>query len=253
MAQSNISVVIICRNAASTIQKVIAGALQVSDDVIVADNGSTDATIELVAHTQAKLLVTDWQGYGATKNLADTYARHDWILSIDADEYIDEKLAKQLLAASLNDITAVYTFKRVNYLGSHAIRFGEWGKGTGLVTRLFNRNNASWDTSPVHENLLFQQSGPTIRLEGTLHHYTSPAIGVYQEKLDKYAVLMAEKYRLKGKKASVFKQLFSPAFNFIQNYLFKGGFLDGKDGWDIAKAHAAYTWRKYALLKKRTE
>lgn len=251
MANDKISVVIICRNAVLTIEKVIAGSLSVSDDVLVIDSGSTDGTLEKVKATAARLITTEWMGYGATKNYGNTLASHDWIMSLDADEYIDAALADSILKADLTNNTTSYKMKRINYLGSHAIRFGEWGKGSGLVHRLFNRNNTGWDTSPVHEKLLFTTEGAVVTLSGALHHYTSPDIATYQQKLDRYAALMAEKYRAKGKKASVIKIIFSPAFNFVQNYLFKGGFLDGKDGWAIARAHARYTYLKYQLLQQK--
>lgn len=251
MAVSSLSVVIICRNAVSTIEKVIAGALAVSDDVLVIDSGSTDGTLEKVKGTAARLVTTKWLGYGATKNYGNSLARHDWIMSLDADEYIDGELADSIRKADLSDGTVSYKMKRINYLGNHAIRYGEWGKGTGLVHRLFNRNNTLWDASPVHEKLLFTTEGVVVTLTGALHHYTSPDIHIYRQKLDRYAELMAEKYRAKGKKASGIKLLFSPAFNFVQNYLFKGGFLDGKDGLAIACAHARYTWLKYQLLQKK--
>lgn len=248
MENDKISVVIICRDAAATIEKVIASSFQISEDVLVIDSGSTDGTLEKVKATGARLVETVWQGYGATKNYGNTLAKNNWIFSLDADEYIDAELALEVSKLTLTDNTASYTTRRINYLGNHAIRFGEWGKGSGLVHRLFNRTNASWDTSPVHEKLLFNTEGAIHRLGGSLHHYTSPDIETYQRKLNKYATLMAEKYRLKGKKATPFKRLLSPLFNFTQNYVFKGGFLDGKDGWKIARAHARYTFLKYQLL-----
>jgi glycosyltransferase involved in cell wall biosynthesis len=250
MAAFSLSVVIICRNAALTIEKVIQGALSVSNDVVVIDSGSTDGTTDKIRRTGVRLVETTWRGYGATKNYGNALAVNDWILSLDADEYIDDILAESIHKADFSDETVSYRMKRINYLGSHPIRFGEWGKGSGFVHRIFNRINVAWDDSPVHENLVFRKAGPVKNLAGTLHHYTSPDIASYQQKLYSYAELMADKYRLKGKKASIFSLLLSPAFNFIKSYLVKGGFLDGRDGWTIARANARYTFRKYQLLRK---
>jgi hypothetical protein len=60
----------------------------------------------------------------------------------------------------------------------------------------------------------------------------------------------AKKYVEAGKRANFFKQYFSPVFAFIQHYIFRLGFLDGKEGFIIAKTTARYTFLKYRYLKE---
>jgi hypothetical protein len=174
---------------------------------------------------------------------------HNWIFSLDADEWLDEKLIESIKKADLSNPDVLFTNERLNYLGLKPIRFGEWRND--IVLRLFNKQNAAWDVSPVHEELIIRNDGERVRLKGVLHHYTSPGIEVYKRKLEKYAALNAEKYFEKGKKAYWYKRYLSPALNFIQNYIFKAGFLDGKEGLQIAFAHAGYTFKKYHLLKAK--
>jgi glycosyltransferase involved in cell wall biosynthesis len=244
-----ISTVIICKNARSTIKEAIGSALLLTDDVVVIDSGSTDGTIELVAKTPAGLKQVTWNGYGNAKNVGNEIAENDWILSLDSDEYLDDKLIGSLKKADLANQQNVFTFLRLNYLGNKAVHYGAWGND--IVLRLFNRHNASWDTAPVHEELILKSTPNIIKLKGVLHHSTSPDIATYKAKLKKYAALNAEKYYEKNKKASLLKLYLSPVVNFLQNYILKRGFLDGKEGWQIALAHATYTYEKYKLLKAK--
>jgi glycosyltransferase involved in cell wall biosynthesis len=238
-----VSVVIICFNAAATIQQTLASAYLLSDDVIVVDSGSTDSTLALVQTTGAKLLHADWQGFGINKNKGNKEAKNDWILSIDADEELSEKLIAAISSADLSNNNVVYRVERINYLSDKRIYFGEWRND--WTTRLFNRNSVCWDDARVHETLILPQSVQVKKLPGYLHHYTSPNIDAYNQKLDKYASLVAEKYFTKGEKGIGYKIYFSPLFSFCKYYIFHAGWLDKKAGWQIAIAHAKYTFKKY--------
>ncbi len=247
MKEVEISVVIICKNAGETIEKSLQSAFLVTNDVVVIDSGSTDGTIEIIAKTPARLKKINWTGFGDAKNTGNMIALHDWIFSLDADECIDDKLAESVKKADVRDVSTLFTLQRLSYLGNKPVRFGEWGNE--IVLRLFNKQNAKWDTSAVHEELIIKNEGRRVRLEGILHHYTSGSIEEYKLKLKKYAALMSDKYYSKGKKAYWHKIYLSPVVNFIQNYIIKAGFLDGWEGIQIALAHAAYTYEKYKLLK----
>lgn len=244
-----ISVVIICKNVESTIAKAIGSALAITDDVVVADTGSTDSTVEIIKETKAKLYQFDWIGYGASKNKANLLAKNDWIFSLDADEVIDETLAESLRKVDLEDETVTGVVKRLSYIGPKPIRHGEWGNDK--VVRLFNRKNAEWDVSPVHERLIQKRVGKAVTLRGVIHHFTAETVLSQKLKMEKYARLMAEKYFDKGKEAAWYKPYLSPAVSFLVNYLGKAGFLDGKEGFQLALANAWYTSRKYELLKQR--
>ena len=82
---NKISVVIICRDEAHIIGKTIQAVQQITDDVVVVDSGSIDGTQQIVQSTGARLIETEWSGYGANKNKGVSIAKYEWILSIDAD------------------------------------------------------------------------------------------------------------------------------------------------------------------------
>jgi glycosyltransferase involved in cell wall biosynthesis len=244
-----LSVVIICRNEAHIIGRTIAAAQQVSDDVVVVDSGSMDGTQAIVARSGASLIETTWEGYGINKNKGVAAAKHNWILSLDADEIIDDVLIKHLQTLTLNDRTIVYNIHFRAFFGDKMIRFGEWANDQHI--RLYNRTHVSWNEAAVHEGLVFPAATKTVTIkEGYIHHYTSRNIEEFAAKTVNYAGLNAQKYYQQGKKASWIQCRVAPAFSFIKNYLFRLGFLDGEAGFTVAKMNAWYTWLKYVRLRE---
>ena len=218
----------------------------VTNDIVIVDSGSTDDTVKIARQFNANVIETNWAGYGINKNKGIDAAKHDWILSLDADEAIDATLQQSLLQLTLTDDRKVFDIRFKNFFCNKWIRFGEWGFDTHI--RLFNRKKVKWNNAAVHENLLFPDDVKIIRLKGNILHYTVQDQQEYFAKMDNYAMMNAEKYFGAGKKFSFFKQYFSPAFAFLQHYIFRLGFLDGREGFIIAKTTARYTFLKYSYL-----
>ena len=244
----SLSVVIVCKNEAGIIGRTLESLQGLTDDIIVYDNGSTDNTIEVVRQFTIQLHQGNWEGFGKTKNKANVLAKYDWILSLDADEAIDEELKQSLLALPLDNTKLLYQIKYKNFLGNKYLKYGEWG--SDKHTRLFNRKTISWDDAPVHEQLIIPADAVINIVKGYILHYTMKDIKDYAAKMVNYAMLNAEKYFRQGKKASWLKLRVSPGFSFFSNYILKAGFLDGHTGYVCAKMTAYYTFLKYARLKE---
>jgi glycosyltransferase involved in cell wall biosynthesis len=243
----SLSVVIVCKNEAAIIGETLQSLVGLTDDIIVYDNGSTDETVAIAKTFPVSVHEGVWDGFGRTKNKADAIARYDWILSLDADEAIDEELKKALLGQPLDNDQVVYEIKFKNFFGDRWLRFGEWGNDKHI--RLFNRKKVNWDEEPVHEKLLMPGGTIVSQLKGNVLHYTATDLAKYKAKLGKYAILNGKKYFEQGKKPWLFKKYFSAFFSFIQNYFFRAGFLDGKAGYQCAAFTAGYTFKKYQKLE----
>jgi glycosyltransferase involved in cell wall biosynthesis len=243
-----LSVVIVCKNGANVIGETIKSFNGLTDDILVYDNGSSDGTQEIVNFNNARLSEGAWEGFGKTKNKANALAKYDWVLSLDADEAIDEELKKNLSALDLTDEMKLYEFRFKNFLGTKWLRFGEWGNDKHI--RLFNRKHVRWNDADVHESLVLPAEAKEITLPGYVLHKTAASVEGYRNKMRKYATLNAEKYFKQGKKANPFRIYLSPVFSFIFNYFFKLGFLDGTTGFSCARVNAEYTFQKYKKLKE---
>jgi len=162
-----------------------------------------------------RLIEGAWEGIGKTKNKANALANYDWILSLDADEAIDDELKQLLLHFQPSADSMIYGIRFKNFLGNKHLKYGEWGHD--VHDRLFNRKITSWEHAAVHERLV--SPGRTTRqiMKGNILHHTAADLKDYAEKTVRYALLNAEKYKKLGKKASWIKTRLSPIFSLFSN------------------------------------
>lgn len=241
-----ISVVIITRNEAHIIGRTLQSIATLTDDIVIVDSGSCDETIAICKAFNANIIQTNWEGFGINKNKGITAAKHDWILSIDADEMPDDALKASILETGFSDELTGYTLRFKTFLGKKEIRFGEWANDAHL--RVFNRRKVRWNDAAVHERLLLPPGFITQHLHGNILHYTMKDLAEYATKMNSYALLGAQRYFEQGKKSPWIKRNLSHRFSFVQNYFIRLGFLDGIHGYWIARMTAQYTFLKYARL-----
>lgn len=244
----DISVVIITKNEAHIIGKTLQSLVSVTRDIVIVDSGSTDETVAICKQFNATVIETGWSGYGSNKNKGIQASKYDWILSLDADEAIDEELAESLKQLRPANEDAVFDIRFKNFFCNKWIRFGEWGFDTHI--RLFNRKKVRWNDAGVHEELIFPDPVKITMLKGHILHYTVSNWQEYADKTNNYAMMNAKKYFAAGKRSNFFKQYLSPLFAFLQHYIFRLGFLDGQEGLLIARTTARYTFLKYRYLKE---
>lgn len=239
------SIVIVCKNEAAIIEQVLQSIATLTDDIVVYDNGSTDGTVDVLKKYNVTLEQGEWLGFGRTKKLAVNLAKYDWVLSIDADEALDDTLQQELKEISFTD-HSVYQIRFKNFFGNKYLRWGEWGGDKHI--RLFNKSEVNWNDAGIHEELTIPAGQKVVQLKGYILHFTMSDITEYSRKVVQYAMLNAEKYFQQGKKASWIKRRVSPTFSFIKHYFFELGFLDGWEGLISARMTAFYTFLKYARL-----
>lgn len=243
-----LSVVIIAKNEADIIGNTLQSLQGLTDDIVIVDSGSTDDTVSIGKQFSASIIETGWQGYGPNKNKGINAAKNDWILNLDADEAIDEELKKYLLTLELANDNIVYEVNFKNFFCGKQIRFGEWSGDKHV--RLFNRTKTKWNDAAVHESLLLPPGVQTKSLKGNILHHTSNSIDDHISKTIAYAKLNAEKYFRQNKQAGFFKLRVAPGLTFFQHYILRLGFLDGWEGYFIAKTTAWYTFLKYSYLRE---
>ena len=245
-----ISIVILTKNEANNIARCLESVNRLSDDILVIDSGSDDATVEIAKSHGAYVHHVKWEGYAATKNKGNQYAKYDWILSLDADEEVDEMMFKEIqsiLSKSIEHNTVFKLQRKMVYCGK-ILRYGSVGNEFRL--RLFNKLIGHWNDNLVHEDLQFSELVEVKTLNGYLFHHSYQSQLEHIERLKKYAQLSANQMSQLGKKANFIKLNLSPLFNFIKNYIFKLGFLDGSLGYQFAINEMRYVKQKYQFLKR---
>jgi len=246
-SNENISVVLITFNEENKICKTIEAISSLTNDIIVIDSFSSDTTKATCEELGVTFIQQTWAGYGNQKNTGHAYAKHDWILSIDADEVVSSELLHELKLLTFSSEKQVFNIPFKTYFCNTLIKYGGWNPQFHI--RLFNKKVTEWDSLAVHETLKSSSDIEVVTLKGTIHHYSYDSIEDYIAKSEKYTDLFARRLKERGKKATFIKVTLSPVFTFIKEYFFKLGFLDGAMGFKIACLNYNYTKQKYSKLK----
>lgn len=246
-SRTKFSAVVITYNEEDNIGPCLEALRQVTDDIVVADSHSTDRTPELVRAAGARLLPIDWQGYAHTKNLANQAARHEWILSIDADEVLSPKLIQSLQAWRPEPDTVYALDRLTNYCGQwvhHSGWYPEW------KVRLFPKSQVEWQGDFVHETLRIPAHFRSRKLEGRLFHYSYKSEEDHRKRIEKYARLWAEERLATGRHPSWLKRRFGPAARFFITYILRQGWRDGRAGRLIASYESRMVRRRHEILEE---
>jgi len=237
----SLSVVIITLNAAEHIRNCLE-SVKWADEIVVLDSGSTDATVEICREYTPHVHLTDWPGFGRQKNRAIDYATKDWILVLDADEYLTSKLQAEIQGVIAQQTSvAAYQIRRISTFMGKPIHHGDWGKD--WITRLFKKGTARFTDVLVHENLVVE--GEVASLREIFLHDTVMNLESALRKLNEYSSLGAEQMTIRGKKANFFQAYTHGLWSFCRSYFVHLGFLDGKEGYLIALLIAQSSFYKY--------
>jgi len=245
---SGISVVIITLNEERNIARCIQSVKAIADEVLVVDSHSTDLTCQVAEGLGARLIKQEWLGYSATKNFANSHARFDHILSLDADEALSDTLRESIMAVKETWLADGYTMNRLtNYCG-HWIKHCGWYPDPKL--RLFNKSKASWIGEKIHESIVLDNGAASLHLKGDILHYSYYSLAEHINQAERFTDLAALKAYEAGKNSSSLKIVLAPKVKFIRDYFFKRGFLDGFYGYTVCRLSAHATWLKYSKLRQ---
>ena len=238
-----LSVIIITKNEAANMRDCLA-SVAFADEIIVVDSGSSDGTVEICRELGAKVFVhADWPGFGPQKNRALSYASHEWVFAIDADERVTPELEAQLKSAIRGEYDG-YFVPRLSQFCGRFIRHSGWYPD--YVLRLFKRLHARFSDDVVHEQVILL--GRSAKLRSPLLHYTYLNLADVERKTVQYATAGAQQSFARGRRAHVWDAPIRGAWAFVRTYLLRAGFLDGSAGFNIARMNARTTYLKYRQL-----
>ena len=245
---AHLTVLIPCKNERQHIAACIESARAVADEILVADSGSTDGTLDIVRNLGGcRIIEREFIGFGDFKNWAIPQAKHEWVFLLDADERITPELAAEIerTVPHASPHLDMYLVPRRNYFMGHEIRHCGWG--TDHCQRLIRRDECRFAHHRVHERFVVP-ANRTGRLQGKLQHYTFGNYHDFFRKHLKYAELWARDAWDEGHRATWTSLLLRPTLRFLHLYLVQRGFLDGLAGLQTAMACACVTFIKQAYL-----
>lgn len=234
-----LSVIVIAKNEADNIERCLQSVVSWVDEIIVLDSGSTDDTVQISKRYTDKVYETDWQGYGIQKQRALSLATGDWVLNLDADEFIPSTLRQTICRVIQSDAADAYRIP---------IRMVFYGKPLRFCSsptrhiRLFKRSKAQFSDDLVHEKVILPKDYRIQQIRTPIMHNSFRDVSHALYKLNRYSSYSAKIRIDKQKKSSLIQTLLSSLWMFFRCYFFQGGFIHGQAGLFFALYHAQGSW-----------
>jgi glycosyltransferase involved in cell wall biosynthesis len=234
-----LSVIIIAKDEEASMRRCLA-SVQWANEIIVLDSGSTDNTVAIAKEFTDKVYTTtDWQGYGVQKQRALAYATGQWVLNLDADETVDERLRQAIQKAVNSVIADAYRIPiRMNFY-EKPLRFSSSPK---RHVRLFKRLGARYSDDIVHEKVILPANARIEQLKAPIQHHSFRDVSHALYKLNKYSSYSAKIKISKQKKPSFLKIILATGWMFFRCYILQKGMFDGKAGFLLAVFNAQGTF-----------
>lgn len=217
-----------------------------ADEILVLDSYSTDNTVEIARGYGARIEQFPFDSYISQKARMIQMADSNWVLSIDADEFLSDELRTSILNAKGDKQYDGYTSNRRNKIGSKWMNHGSWYPDKKI--RLFDRRKVSIIGNDPHDVMQPMAGARIGHLKGDLMHISDLDISSRYRTIDKHSSRAAKALFAKGRTWSLWRVLFKPGIRFFVSYFFRLGVLDGYYGWIIAKSEAHYVWLREVKL-----
>jgi glycosyltransferase involved in cell wall biosynthesis len=238
-----VSAYILAYNEAQKIADAVASVLW-ADEIVVADSGSTDDTAAIAGGLGARVVQIPFAGFGDLRNRAVAHCRHEWILSLDADERCTPEVRDEVLSIlASTPAHDAYLVPRQNYM------MGRWIKGSGWYPnfrqpQLFRKEAMRYDEDPVHEGYVLLTSRPLGALRHAIWQLPFRDLEELINKMNRYSSLGARK--LADKRVSMWSALGRGSWAFLKHFVVKRGYRDGWAGFVIALGNFEGTFYRYA-------
>ena len=236
---------IIAKNEVDRIERAIRSVSGLVDEVLVIDSGSTDGTQALAESLGARVIHNDWAGYGPQKRFAEDQARNDWILNLDADEWLSDELREELRALLMQERIPASTYKmRVTIVYPHRETPAPFADST-ICLRLYDRRIARFAASLVHDNVPEQPD--TVMMKGRVLHRSFRSMAEVVRKELAYFELQTKEKRKAGWVLALRIPIEFP-FQFFRFYILARHCFGGLYGFAIAVTVAYMRFLRLILL-----
>lgn len=244
--QHSLSILVMTYNEEDNIQRCLKSVEGVADEILVLDSYSTDNTVDIARQMGARVEQFPFDSYINQKARMIQMADSNWVLSIDADEFLSDELKASIQKVKNNKQYDGYTSNRRNKIGDRWMNHGSWYPDRKI--RLFDRRKVTIIGKDPHDVMQPIAGARIGHLQGDLMHLSDEDIASRYRTINLHSTRAAEALLRDGKKWSLFRMIFKPCIRFCTSYMIRLGFLDGYYGWVIAKSEAHYVWLREMKL-----
>ena len=246
-----VSIFIITKNEENRIRATLNPAIELANEVIVIDSGSTDKTQKICEELGVQFIVKEWKGYGLQKRFGEKQCKNKWLLNLDADEVMSPKLVSELRQLFENGEPSKSAWKipRINiYPGETKIH-----KLTYIETpvRLYTLESGRFSESPVHDRVLLNNGVKIGQLKNKIYHYSTISLGDDLRKYNAYTDLQIEDIEMKGRILAPWRIVTEFPLAFMKAYILRFYFLRGRFGYLLALNYAIFRHLRVAKYFER--
>lgn len=252
--KQKISVVLAVFNEENHLRECLESVKDLSWETVVVDGGSTDKTIQIAKEFGVRIIETEnLQNFHINKNKAIDAALGDWVLQLDADEIVTNKLKEEIQKVVEDQKYNGYWIPRRNFFLTRFLTKG--GQYPDYTLRLYRKGKGRLPGKDVHEQAIVE--GRVGYLKNDLLHMRDKNFSIYLSRFNRYTNLLASQLKDKGERVNLMSfvnyLLIKPTFWFLKSYIRHKGFVDGLPGFIFAlfsslRFPVAYykLWRLYA-------
>ncbi|MBN9081667.1 MAG: hypothetical protein BGP04_11005 [Rhizobiales bacterium 62-17] len=243
--RTRVSCCIIAFNEADRIARTIDSVRGLVDEVIVVDSGSTDGTQALAERLGARVVHRDWEGYGPQKRFAEEQARNDFVLNLDADEWLSDALRAELRGILSQERMPASSFRmRMTMVYPHHDRPHLMADSHNYI-RLYDRTKTRFAASMVHDTV--EPTADVIQLKGLAYHQSFRSIAhLVRKEIGYYELQKREK--TKNKALLVLRVFTEIPWQFFKFYFVRGHVFGGFYGFILSVAVAFMRWTRVLVL-----
>ncbi|WP_343560095.1 glycosyltransferase family 2 protein [Kiloniella sp. b19] len=212
------------------------------DEIVVVLDRCTDGTRAIAEEFGCRLLEGGWPIEGDRRNAGNALCRGEWILEMDADEWLSAELAVEIRETIANPDADYYLLPVDNYIGERCVRYG-WGAqfGTASVSRLCRKGIKTWGSERVHPSLIWADGARKgRRLTHRITHFVDTNISDMIRRFDSYTTARAMDLVESGKVGSTLNNTRRIVSRFWRCFVSRKGYREGGYGFLIATFAALY-------------
>lgn len=244
LVMDKLSVYIVTLNEEERLGLTIQAALQVADEIIIVDSGSTDKTLEIARKLGANTVYHAWKNISAQKNFAQDLCNNDWVLSLDADEVLSEELIKEINELKENHVADAYKIRILDMCPGD-VKPRCFAKRYNQV-RLYNRTKANMPDDLTHDRVIVYEKAKIVQLKGQIYHFSYQSLRQLWVKYNLYTDEMLVTSLAKGKNYFKFRLLYEFPYQFVRYYFWKRFFMYGTWGFIMSMSLAYFRFLKIA-------